>query len=273
MGVTVGLDIGGSTTKIVGFAGDTMLREAHVRASNPVASAYGGLGSFLEENKLSITSVDEIRVTGVGASFLSGDLLGRKTILTAEFDAVGRGGLYLSNEDEAIVVSMGTGTSIVVARYGVVDHLIGSGVGGGTLVGLGRKMLNITDVDTIMQLAESGDLAHVDLSVGDISKEAIPGLPMDTTASNFGKLSDLASPSDIALGIVNMVFQAVATSAVMAARCENLKTIVFTGNLLQIHAGKDVLDKFSSLYDLSIQVPKFAEFGPAIGAALAGRYR
>lgn len=273
MGVIVGLDIGGSTTKIVGFAGDKQLSHAQVKASNPVASAYGGLGSFLEENNLTISDVEEIRVTGVGASFLTGNLLDRPTRALPEFDSVGRGGLYLVQRDEAIVVSMGTGTSIVAARRGQVKHVIGSGVGGGTLAGLGNRMLNVRDVDTIMKLAETGDLNNVDLTVQDISKAEIPGLEPDTTASNFGKLNDLVTPPDLALGIVNLVFQSVATAAVMAARSENLGTIVFTGYLTRIPAGHDVLGKFSALYNLSILVPEHAEFATAIGAALGDRYR
>lgn len=272
MGVIVGLDIGGSTTKIVGFEGERLLSRAQVKASNPVASAYGGLGSFLEENNMNISDVDEIRVTGVGASFLSGNLLDRPTKASPEFDSVGRGGLYLSKRDEAIVVSMGTGTSIVAARHGVVTHIIGSGVGGGTLAGLGSRMLNIRDVDTLMNLSDAGDLSLVDLTVGDISKAEIPGLTPDTTASNFGKLSDLASSSDIALGIVNLVFQSVATAAVMAARSEGLDTIVFSGYLTSIKSGHDVLARFSTLYGIEILIPEFAEFATAIGAALGNDY-
>ncbi|HHU12339.1 MAG TPA: pantothenate kinase [Clostridiaceae bacterium] len=273
MGVIVGLDIGGSTTKIVGFAGDTLLQQAQVKASNPVASAYGGLGSFLEENNLAITDIDEIRVTGVGASFLNGNLLERKTSTCAEFDSVGRGGLYLAKCDEAIVVSMGTGTSIVAARRSLVSHVIGSGVGGGTLAGLSNRMLNVRDVDTITMLAEDGDLANIDLTVGDLTKTEIPGLEPHTTASNFGKLSDLASQSDIALGIVNLVFQSVATASIMAARSEKLNTIVFTGYLTRMPAGHRVLENFSTLYGVNLLIPRLSEFATAIGAALNGRYR
>ena len=117
-------------------------------------------------------------------------------------------------------------------------------------------------------MAERGDLANIDLTIGDITHEDIPGLPPGTTASNFGKMSDNASHEDIALGIVNLVFQSIGTSAVMAARQSGLNQIVFTGNLTLVPTGKRVLNDFSKLYHVKIIVPDSAEFATAIGAAL-----
>ena len=41
MQIIVGIDVGGSTTKIVGFDGDRLLPPLLVRATDPVASVYG----------------------------------------------------------------------------------------------------------------------------------------------------------------------------------------------------------------------------------------
>ena len=150
-------------------------------------------------------------ITGVGASFPSGDLLGIKTVHVQEFLATGLGGLFLSGVAHAVVVSMGTGTAFVDARQEVVRHIIGSGVGGGTILGLANSILNVRDFDLLMELASGGSLQRVDLNIGDISRVEIPGLSMDTTASNFGKLADDASREDLALGIFNLVFQSVGT--------------------------------------------------------------
>ncbi len=268
MGIIVGLDIGGSTTKIVGLKeGDLMSRE-FVQASDPIASAFGALGKFINQHQLSLDAISHVMVTGVGASYIQGDLLGIPTLRTPEFQAIGLGGLYISGLSEAVVVSMGTGTAIVQAGPNQVRHLIGSGVGGGTLIGLSSRMINIRDFQTFIDVAEVGDLHNIDLSIGDISSGDIPGLSPDTTASNFGKTSDTASQADLALGIVNLVFQSVGTAAVLAARLSNTPQIVFTGNLTLVGAGKRVLDSFASLYDIKIIVPEGAEFATAIGAAL-----
>lgn len=266
--VLIGLDVGGSITKIIGFRAGRLLEETRVQANDPVASAYGALGKFLTLNDLQLDQVDSIHATGVGASYLDGRLLECKTVIVPEFEAVGIGGLYTASVDRAIVVSMGTGTSLIYAHDRQIRHIIGSGVGGGTLLGLAQVMLNVRDFKNIEEMASLGRLEEVDLSIGDISRDEIPGLSSSTTASNFGKVGDHVTPSDLALGIVNLVFQSVGTSAVLAARLEKVDKIVMTGNLMRVDKGREVLQGFSQLYKIDIIVPERAEYATAIGAAL-----
>ena len=40
----IGIDLGGSTTKIVGLSNGSIIGAAMVRASDPVTSAYGAFG-------------------------------------------------------------------------------------------------------------------------------------------------------------------------------------------------------------------------------------
>ena len=270
MALIIGLDIGGTTTKIIGFEDGNLFGFVRVKASDAFTSASGGLGKFLNVTDKQLQDVEQIYATGVGASLLSGDLFGCPTKIVPEFDCVGLGGLYLSGLDQAIVVSMGTGTSIVAARGRQVEHVIGSGVGGGTLQGLAERMLNVREFETIAFMADLGDLGLVDLTVGDITSTEIPGLTADATASNFGKLADLAQPQDLAAGIVNLVFQSVGTASVLAARLQGLDKVLITGNLSQISLGKRVLDGFSKLYNLDFIIPKHAEFATAVGASIIG---
>ncbi|HNY84221.1 MAG TPA: hypothetical protein PKK82_05120 [Anaerolineaceae bacterium] len=271
MGIRLGLDIGGSTTKVVTYDDGKVGNYFLVKADDPVASAYGAVGKYLDQTQLKVDAIDKIMVTGVGASYLSGDILGRETIRVSEFSCVGLGGLFLAKRKSAIVVSMGTGTSFVDAVDGEVTHVIGSSVGGGTLLGLAGSMVNVHDVDSFISLLNAGRLEAVDLTVGDITKQEIPGLPMDTTASNFGKVNDLATANDLAVGIVNLVFQSVGTAAVLSARYRGRKSIVFTGNLTRIPLGKQIIASFAKLYELEMFVPEHAEFATAVGAALMGK--
>ena len=270
MSLVLGLDVGGSTTKVVGFEDGKILKSVIVQASNPLASAYAGLGRFLEASGRKLFQIDKIMATGVGASYLSGDLLDRRTILVNEFESVGIGGIYLAGVEEAIVVSMGTGTSLVEARGSVVRHIIGSGVGGGTFLGLADRLINVDDFDTIDQISQRGQLEKIDLTVGDLTQKEIPGLSPTTTASNFGRLVGLSEPEDVAAGIVNLVFQSVATASVLAARLCQLDTIVVTGNLTRMSLGREILASFSQLYNFTFLVPERAEFATATGAALLG---
>ncbi|MDD6816192.1 MAG: pantothenate kinase, partial [Firmicutes bacterium] len=47
MGIVVGIDIGGSTTKIAGFQGEAMLQPVQISANNAIASLFGAFGKFL----------------------------------------------------------------------------------------------------------------------------------------------------------------------------------------------------------------------------------
>lgn len=268
MKVTVGLDIGGSTTKVVGFNGRTLLKQCFVKASDPIASAYGALGSFLTANQLGLDDIASVRVTGVGSSYIHSDLMTLKTDLVDEFQCVGRGGLHLSGWSEAIVVSMGTGTSIVKADRAGCRHIIGTGVGGGTLVGLARSCLNITEVEGLVRLAKQGTLGNADLTIQDISEGNVTGLDPSVTASNLGKVTDQTERTDLAKGLMNLVFQSVGTASVLAARMENQKRIIFAGSVMRLEEAHQILQPFTQLYDVEILIPDKAEYCTAIGAAL-----
>ncbi|NLJ94741.1 MAG: type II pantothenate kinase [Clostridiaceae bacterium] len=267
--IVVGLDIGGSTTKVIGFKAKQLLNEVYVKSNDPIAAAYGGLGKFLIVNKLSIEDVCKICLTGVGASYIDKNLLNCETIIANEFEAVGLGGLYISGLKEAIVVSVGTGTSLIYSSLNKTEHIIGSGVGGGTVLGLSSKIINYRDFDLIDDLASNGDLSQVDLLVGDIAK-SVPGLSLDATASNFGNVNDNASNEDLASAILNLVFQSIGTSAVLASRLFNINDIVIVGSVGQAEQAKKTLRQFEELYSVNVFFPEKAKFSTAIGAALSG---
>jgi type II pantothenate kinase len=260
MGMVIGLDIGGSTTKIVGLRDGEVVAPILVKATDPVASAFGALGKFLSLNRLELGQITRVMATG--------DLLGLRTVRVPEFLAIGLGGLRLSGLEEAVVVSMGTGTAFVKADEKGIRHLGGTGVGGGTLLGLANRMLNIRDFDLLVELAASGDLSRVDLMIGDITEDEIPGLPSTSTASNFGRISDGAAREDVALGILNLVFQTIGVMAVMVSRDRNPLQVVLTGNLTIVPQARPIFEGLAELYATRFLIPADAEYATAIGAAL-----
>ncbi len=268
MSIVIGLDIGGSTTKIVGLQGDKVLGRLSVRADDPVASAYGAVGKFLNTYQLSLNDVKRIMMTGVGRTFIQNDILGIKTEKVDEMQAVGAGGLFLSSLDEAVVVSMGTGTSLVRATKEKTTRIIGSGVGGGTVLGLGRSLLGTRDFSKIEELAGKGDLHEIDLTIGDISADKIANLHSDVTASNFGDVKNDVRAEDLAAGIMNLVYQTIGTLAALTAWKEDLSSVVITGNLSQSEFGCHILKEVAKLYGLTYIIPENAEFATALGAAI-----
>ena len=266
----IGIDIGGSTTKIVGFRGEELLSPLQVKATDPLASVYGAFGKFLNEHDIPLAEIDEIRITGVGSSFVSEPLFGVRTIRVDEFRADALGGLYLTGLPEAILVSMGTGTAYVYAAEGVSEYLGGTGVGGGTLTGLSKKMLGVSGASQIALLAEQGDLSNVDLRIGDITKRDINDiLSANATASNFGKLDDLATPADIARGIFNLIYETVGMLAVFAARQKQTKNIVLIGNLTGLPQAHETFEALNRMFGMHFLIPELSAFGTVIGAALS----
>lgn len=150
-------------------------------------------------------------------------------------------------------------------------YLGGTGVGGGTLVGLSKKMLNMDNVNHVAELARGGDLDKVDLKIKDITKsDIVPGFGDIMTASNFGSVSDLATKADIALGIINMVFETIGMMSIFAARNFGIRDIVLTGNLSGVEQAPQVFGTLNKMFDMNFIIPENSAFGTVIGAALSG---
>ncbi|MCL2707623.1 MAG: pantothenate kinase [Defluviitaleaceae bacterium] len=270
MRVVLGIDVGGSTTKIVGYSDEgRRLGMMQVEAADRLTSAYGAFGKFISAHGLHMSDVTQIVLTGVGAAHLASGMYDIPTRRVDEFIANGLGGLALASLDEAIVVSMGTGTFIVKASGGKITHLGGSGVGGGTLMNLCSRFAGANGIDSIASLAAQGDLSKVDLTIGDISQELIGSMPPSTTVSNFGNFSDSANGADIVLGLINMMFEIIGMMAIFAARNDPVKDIVLTGSLTVIPQAARVFEILQSLHPVRFHTPDGAIYATAVGAALS----
>ncbi len=275
----IGIDVGGTTTKIVGFRKSAtgekeLIAPQFVRATDPLTSIYGALGKFTSENGLELSDISRIMMTGAGSAVIKKPLYNLDCRPVPEFSSIGIGGLYLSGLQEAIVVSMGTGTALIHAKRSGnqhdIEYLGGTGVGGGTLLGLTRKMLGVDTVEHIEQLCAEGDLDNIDLRIKDLAQNSTTyqGINENLTAANFGKVSDLANPSDLALGIANMVAETIMMLSVFAARSYGIKDIVLIGNLTNIAPIRRVFEAHANGFGVRFLIPENSQFGTVIGAAL-----
>lgn len=271
MGIVVGIDIGGSTTKIAGFDEEKMLKSVQISASNAIASLFGAFGKFLYDNELSLEDIEQVNLTGVGCSTVEQPIYGLPTYKVDEFTANGVGGGYFAQgKKEFMVVSMGTGTSFVGVKDGIPTHLGGIGIGGGTIIGLSKLMLNTNDIDKIQELASNGQVGHIDLRVGDISEKPLPGLNLEVTASNFGKASSRATCEDKAAGIVHMVIESICQTAALIAQGTNIRDFILIGALTNFPECEYVCGMIKTMFpELNFIVPKDGEYGTAIGTALS----
>jgi type II pantothenate kinase len=186
------------------------------------------------------------------------------------------GGLALAQLEEALVVNMGTGTTYIDASSEGMRHLGGTGIGGGTLTGLGQCILGSSSVSEIARLASHGNLENVDLLIGDITDLQLEHLPSYLTAANFGKLghplytkeASKAGREDLALALINLVLQVIGSMAVMVCKSCHKSNVVFVGSLTRLPQIGDVYSMFSKVYGLQYIIPPFAAFGTALGSTL-----
>ena len=186
MGMVIGIDVGISTTKIVGISDGKVVAPMRIKATDPVSSLYGAFGKYLYDNKIQIPDVEHVMLTGVGTAYITKPVYGLPTDKAGEFIADGLGARHESGKDSIIVVSMGTGTSLIRCAGDSIEHIGGIGIGGGTLQGLARLLLKTDDIRTVSEMAMRGNISNINLRIGDISAKPLPGLPMSAVASLFG---------------------------------------------------------------------------------------
>ncbi len=273
MSIVIGIDVGISTTKIVGIDEMKVVSPMRITAADPVTSLYGAFGKYLYENHIDLTDVEHVVLTGVGSAYIEKPVYGLPTSRADEFVADGLGARFESKLDHIIVVSMGTGTSLVLCNGSDIHHIGGISIGGGTLQGLSRIMLQTSDIRQVSELAKHGDISHVSLMIGDISAHPLPGLPMNVTASLFANAQTDASKEDIAVGLIHTVLQSVGSAAVLSALNTDIKNFVLIGNLSLLPQCKDVFPMMEQLYNVRFHIPKYSEFCTAIGAALDYIYK
>jgi type II pantothenate kinase len=143
-------------------------------------------------------------------------------------------------------------------------------VGGGTILGLAKKLLSLSDFKDIMALAVSGSLDPVDLLLEDIMVTDFSFLDKKSTASNFGKMLDTARNEDIALGIISLVYQVIGMIAVFAARSRGIDRVIVTGSGGRNPLGQKILAEITRMYSVVFEYPEDGEYTTAVGAGLCG---
>lgn len=271
MGLVIGIDVGGSSTKIVGFGNQGLLSPMYITAADPIASLFGAFGKYLYDNNINLTSIDHVMLTGVGSSSVTTPIYGLPTTHVDEFVADGLGAKHESGLNKLVVVSMGTGTTLVMVDGNDINHIGGISMGGGTLQGLAQLLLGTSDISQVVEMAQSGNIGNINLQIKDICKNDLDGLPLHATASLFGKARN-AKPSsnDIAKGLIWSVLETIGSCAVLS-QCSDggVKDFVLIGSMARLPQCNEIFPMMEDLYGVKFHIPAHAQFCTALGAALA----
>lgn len=237
----VGVDIGGSLTKIVTVAGGER-QYTLLEHTDPA-----GIAASLISDSLPPGS--QVFLTGCGAAGLARLIDDRKpqsggtgrlldVFILDELESFCAGARELVQEvdplaEPFVLTSMGTGTSVFYVSPTSGTRAAGTGVGGGTITGLGRLLTGTDEFAKIMDLASIGHRQNVDLMVSDLYRDAAASPVLSAlTASNFGLARSAKDPhaEDVASAIVQMVIESVAVLSIQVARTHSSKVVFVAGS-------------------------------------------
>ena len=69
--IVIGIDVGISTTKIVGIdESGVVVSPIRIKATDPITSLYGAFGKYLHDNKIALSDVEQVMLTGVGSAYI-----------------------------------------------------------------------------------------------------------------------------------------------------------------------------------------------------------
>ncbi len=268
MAIVLGIDFGASTTDAVFLSGKKLLKSFSFEKHEFSEKNFFKLLKFLD-GKVSFEKISKIAVTGgKSKKFSKKKFSGIPISHVSEINAIGFGGKFVSGEKNCVVVSCGTGTCMVKVSGKSSKHYGGTGVGGGTILGLSKLLAGTNDLKQLEKLASKGNLSNVDLSVGKLNGSGIGIVPANATASNFANLKKF-SKSDLVLAVQNLVGEVVAISSIFAARNLNCKKIVFVGKTVSLKKVRSSIEKVAKYYGVKALFPKNGRIATAIGAAIS----
>lgn len=263
----VGVDVGATLTKI---ALRTPGRAVEFRFEP--AGALERVAALLAEARPGC-----LGLTGGGAAELA-RRVDLESVAVNEFAAWGAGAKALLETnggvpaDRYLLVSLGTGTSVMLADGMAVQRVGGTALGGGTLMGLGSLLLGTRRFAELVELAAKGDRRRADLLVSDIYRPGEIALAGDLTAANFGKAAAHGSrpePADVAHALMGLVAENVALICAGLGAALQVRSVVFGGSTLR--ANRPLVDILGEISALTATQPTFlpdGEFAGSFGALL-----
>lgn len=270
MATRIGIDAGGTLTKIAYWD-----ENKKMSFQSFLSSDFQAVKDWIDTNH----SLASICLTGGRAEQLKSYMLSKDEIpYIVEFDATMNGVMYQLKEgtipiNSAIIANIGTGTSIHIMTDNTHTRLGGTGIGGGTLVGLGAALTGITNYKDIIELSKKGNRSSIDVLVSDIYKNNKLPINGSLTASNFGgvvlKTEENRNNTDLLAGVQGIIGEVVASLCIQAADAHQVEDIIYIGSTLEEN---ELLQHIIESYTkLKQKKPIFLEkhgYSGAIGALL-----
>ena len=266
----IGIDAGGTLTKI-----------AYFNEMNKLVfeKFYSYEQERIKEWLHNNNSITQLCITGGKAKQLEQLLSSSyKIVELNEFEATLAGVRYILKEEKRainnfVLTNIGTGTSIHYVHDKQYVRAGGTGVGGGTIMGLSKLLTNIDHFEDVIPLTKIGSRNSLDITVRNLWRDYYP-LDNNLTASNFGKATitdSNYSSSDILATVQGLVGEVVTALSLQFAEAKNIDHIIYIGSTLcnNVHLQNII----SSYTEYQNKIPVFLQDGGysgAIGTLLHG---
>ncbi|KEK22926.1 type II pantothenate kinase [Bacillus gaemokensis] len=267
---TGGIDAGGTLTKVAYFSEDN---ELHFEKF--YSHEQNKIEEWLHKNKC----INRLCMTGGRSEQLQTLLLEKyKTEYLAEFEATLAGVHYLIEKEKRsinnfILTNIGTGTSIHYVHNKEYIRAGGTGIGGGTIMGLSKLLTKIDSFEEVIKHGKIGSRANLDITVGDIYNGILSPIDNNLTASNFGKPAITKTDynkSDLLATIQGLVGEVVTALSLQFAETKDIDHIVYIGSALSNNTHlQDIIGNYTVYQNKKpIFLPDYG-FSGAIGALLS----
>lgn len=257
----VGLDVGSTLAKVAHADGGE-LRLAYFASTD-----REGLLAYIDAAREA-----PLALTGAGAAAWTEALADRQPRRLSEFEATAAGARVLlarehgTEQDPLLVVSVGTGTSVLRVEGETVERVGGTALGGGTLLGLGRLLCGTGEYAELARQAAAGDRRRVDLLVGDVYPEGVDALYRELTAANFGRV-DSEDPADLAHAVCGLLGENLGLLCGALARVHGATVVLYCGATLMDNAPlAGVLQATTAFAGAPAQVLSDGTYCGAVGA-------
>ena len=264
MGVVIGIDVGGSTTKIVGVENKTIKSPMFVKAIDPVTS-LGASVNISMTTGITLPEIEMVMLTG-GSAFIDQPLYGLPTAKTDEFLANGLGAQYAAHRapdrrkhGNGNLFRQGGWTAYPTYRR---DRCR-------------RRNLAWTLPPAPENARHPPDLRYGFEGNSDEYRPPDTGYLQPASARpsagchrlQLRKSGRQRLPEDIASG--SSTWSCNRSARPPSCQLNSpIQDFVLIGNLTQLPQCKEIFPKLEEMYGVRFLIPKYSEYRTAIGAAL-----
>jgi putative methanogenesis marker protein 15 len=254
-GITIGIDSGSSTTKVVVMKDNEIVGEGWLPTTDPIKTTAEAIEIALKEAKMTEKEVDAIGVTGHGRELVSEHV--HADLNLEEVSVVAKGAALLTgvHKGDATVIDIGgMNNKLILTRDGIANSFNLGGICGGSSGRFLEVAAHRLDVD----ISELGQLALKSTKQYELQSYCMVfGIQSLVVALASGvKREDVAAAA--CRSVANQVYENQIQE--IAVR----PPIIFVGGVSLVEG---VTHEFKNMLGMEIIVPPYSQYAGAVGIA------